>query len=595
MVLLYAAAKPFSSWNAGHVQILADGRQFVAFGIHPFTRKEYQWESDTPAETRLELLPKVEESQLREWTTSLEDVAKPKQPKPLPTHDAALASHSAVKSAMGFLPPPHRFDYDNWLKVGMAIHAGLGGSGVELWDQWSAMDASHSADGTARYKPGECAQKWASFKGNGTSVATLFHYACLNGWKCPPEIHMSAEAEAQAAAPHPAQPLLDELDARHARQPNFGQSAPRANPLEYFGDIRPSLDDLWLVDGLIPLRAMSMFYGSPATGKSFLALDMCLHIAMGRQWFGRDVVQGGIIYLAAEGQQGIRRRLVAFQQHHQIPADVKVPFALAPVQLDLFAANADLSALIQWVKDAQKVFGTPVQQIVIDTLSRTIGIGDENSKDMTAYVNNIGRLQRESSAGVLLVHHRPKDNENKTPRGHGSLQAALDTILLLEGGHNVRTATVQKQKDGENGPPIRFKLESREIGTSAKGKPVLAAVVVPAALNGFGDEQGGIFRASAPVSAKMSESQAMAMQALKETLADSGTPPPETIPADLLARDNIQIVACLKTWRDRAIAARTSAQIQRDSARKSFERSAKALIKCGIIGTHDDSVWLKAA
>ena len=72
----------------------------------------------------------------------------------------------------------------------------------------------------------------------------------------------------------------------------------------------------WLVKGILLQGTCSMAYGDSGTGKSFFALDLALHVALGRTWFGREVTQAIAIYIAAEAGASIRRRIVAFRQHH---------------------------------------------------------------------------------------------------------------------------------------------------------------------------------------------------------------------------------------------------------------------------------------
>ena len=64
-----------------------------------------------------------------------------------------------------------------------------------------------------------------------------------------------------------------------------------------------------LVKGLIPSEEFGILYGSPKAFKSFLALDLCYHVANGRPWAGRSVKQGAAAYVAAEGASGIPRRV----------------------------------------------------------------------------------------------------------------------------------------------------------------------------------------------------------------------------------------------------------------------------------------------
>jgi len=70
--------------------------------------------------------------------------------------------------------------YAEWAEVGMALKEE--GYPLELWDEWSATD-------TARYKPGECAKKWRSFKGGygASPVAggTIYQMAVERGYRPP--------------------------------------------------------------------------------------------------------------------------------------------------------------------------------------------------------------------------------------------------------------------------------------------------------------------------------------------------------------------------------------------------------------------------
>lgn len=73
---------------------------------------------------------------------------------------------------------PASLSYEEWLSVGMALkHEG---ADVSDWESWSQQDAK-------RYKPGECARKWAGFNGSGTPVTagTLVELAKRSGWTPP--------------------------------------------------------------------------------------------------------------------------------------------------------------------------------------------------------------------------------------------------------------------------------------------------------------------------------------------------------------------------------------------------------------------------
>lgn len=71
---------------------------------------------------------------------------------------------------------PPDCSYDEWLKVGMALkHEG---ADCSVWDAWSSR-------GT-KYKSGECARKWRTFRRSEVTGGTLYHIASSYGYK-PPE------------------------------------------------------------------------------------------------------------------------------------------------------------------------------------------------------------------------------------------------------------------------------------------------------------------------------------------------------------------------------------------------------------------------
>jgi len=112
---------------------------------------------------------------------------------------------------------------------------------------------------------------------------------------------------------------------------------------------------------------------------------------------------------------------------------------------------------------------------VIDTLSRALSGGDENSsKDMGMIVAATSKLQAETKAHILWVHHMPQDGAERL-RGHGALLGAMDTTVHVAKNGTLRTATVIKSNDAEEGESIAFTLESITIS-----EDTTAPVVVPA-------------------------------------------------------------------------------------------------------------------
>ena len=81
----------------------------------------------------------------------------------------------------------------------------------------------------------------------------------------------------------------------------------------------------WLVKDLLGAGDASAFYGVPGCGKSVLVEDMALHIAADREWHGRQVKPGAVLYVALERKKLVERRAIAFREKHGI---TDLPFAV---------------------------------------------------------------------------------------------------------------------------------------------------------------------------------------------------------------------------------------------------------------------------
>lgn len=359
-------------------------------------------------------------------------------------------------------------------------------------------------------------------------------------------------------------------------------------PFEWAGETKPVLEDLWLIHNWLPKSGIAMVYGHPGSGKSFLMLDMASHIARSAAWGGRTVEGGLVIYLAAEGQRGFRNRLFAMQQSGEIAPDA--PFAFIPMPIDLHAIEGDIDSLIHTIEHVVKAAGVPLALLVIDTLSKTVGAGKENTDDMVAYINNCQRIASMFDCLTAVVHHRPKDSASVDIRGHSSLRGNIDAAILVERGK----ATSLKQKDGEDNVTIRFKLKPVVIGEDRHGNAVttcLTEITDRADLSATNshefDERKGQLRGH----------NLRALQAVEEVIEAFGEEPPTNIPPDTIDRSRTAMAALAGQVEDRLVR-EFLALVEGDedkkasSARRTAHRCLSNLKKQGILGTCGNWVWV---
>lgn len=218
--------------------------------------------------------------------------------------------------------------------------------------------------------------------------------------------------------------------------------------------------------------------GEPGCGKTFLALDVGLCVAEGREWFGHKTKPGRVVYVAAEAGRSIRNRVAAWAQERWSDGEIDFQAAVSPVNLcDLKMGDADRLAAAIGAADV----------VIVDTVSRALAGGDENAPaDMGTFVNTLDRLRARLGCAIIAVHHVGKD-ASRGARGHSLLLCAVDTEIAVERRDgDICVATVTKQRDMPAGVEIAFRLRSVDLGQDQDGDPVTSCVVeaadyVPAA------------------------------------------------------------------------------------------------------------------
>jgi hypothetical protein len=328
-----------------------------------------------------------------------------------------------------------------------------------------------------------------------------------------------------------------------------------------------------IVGGLLDRAAMSVVYGGSNTGKTFFALDLSACIALDREWRGRRVRYGAVVYIAAEGGLGIEERLTAYRLHHNVSA-AGVPLYVIPEPIDLCASDADVNLLLQRLADLPK--DPAIELIVVDTLSRALAGGNENgADDMGAFVRHCDRLRAESRAHVLIIHHAGKD-EGRGARGHSLLRAATDTEIEVTKNDGSATAEVVKQRDRPSGDKFSFALEPVDIGQDEEGAIITSCVVVatncPAEV--------------VPKKANLPKAALIALKALAETVDEQGKPSatgaPQIPPA-------VKVVS-QDAWRLQSYRRGISSSDEPRARQRAFKRASEYLIGSGRVGSWDSNV-----
>jgi hypothetical protein len=351
---------------------------------------------------------------------------------------------------------------------------------------------------------------------------------------------------------------------------NGADSPKHRFPLVAFADLNVKTSGAYLVKGLIPRAGLAVIWGPPKCGKSFLTLDMLLHVALGWEYRGRRVKQGTVVYCALEGQDGFGARKQAFCERHG-PGSAAAPLHLMMTPLNLVVDSAELIRCIK----AQLGEARPAA-VAIDTLNRSLPGSESEDKDMAAYIRAADAIRAEFQCVVIIVHHCGVDASR--PRGHTSLTGAADAQIAIkrDTADNV-ILTVEYMKDGPEGETIVSRLEPVEIGYDDDGDKITSCVIVPVE---------GSPTAKSP-KARLTKAARIALNALCEVLAEQGVVPPPSshIPPNIAA-------VTIQAWRDYAIRTGLSTSDKESARRMAFDRALQALSIAKQIAVREPHVWL---
>ena len=263
------------------IEILCEGQQVVAFGIHPDTQKPYQWHGFDPTDFKgkVDDLPEITREQIVEF---LEWVCDADGPQKLLSVKAAAAiqppaahtgpvidlgsycasytssgpTEAEARDLLDYLDPD--MPYDDWLSVLMGLHA-AGDHMLPLAIEWSSRGS--------KFRQGEIEHKWRGFtRGSGVGWATIPAMSRDRGAKLD-EIGIKHRAQ---VSPQP--PGQDKLVVRTA-----GFSFVPVGKLQY----RPPE---YVIHGLLETETLGLIFGDPGCGKSFVAVDIAAAVATGTRF-----------------------------------------------------------------------------------------------------------------------------------------------------------------------------------------------------------------------------------------------------------------------------------------------------------------------
>jgi hypothetical protein len=345
----------------------------------------------------------------------------------------------------------------------------------------------------------------------------------------------------------------------------------------WFDDVNNSPTKESIVKGLIGAGEFSLWVAKPGTAKSVLLCDIGCHIAAGMDWHGRAVKRGLVVFFAAERKGLTERRIAAWRKKHEVTG---IPFAVIGGKLDMTAGLADAKALAAAFKQCELKSGLPCHLVILDTVTRTFGAGDQNSsKDMQRFIQSADELTAITGAHVAAIHHSGWVGD----RGKGAvdLDGAVDVSFGIsvvgKGLTKVFKLECTGANDGDEGDITSFRLDSIELGTDTDGNVTDAPVVVQV---DAAKHDGSNLRGHT----------AKALDSLERAIEERGECPPDGTPG---FPDGVVTVS-RDEWRDQFYldAKAKDPKVEDNTLRQRLLRARTELIEAKKVAATGERCWL---
>jgi hypothetical protein len=204
--------------------------------------------------------------------------------------------------------------------------------------------------------------------------------------------------------------------------------------------------------------------------------------------------------------------------------------------------------------------------IVVDTLARNYGPGDENSTaDMNRFITALDYVRRPYKATTLIIHHTGHGEKDRS-RGAYALKCALDfEFKVKRGPDDIIILESTKMKDAEKPEPLAFARQEIKLI----------------------DDNGH-------------HNSSLALELIEDYTPTTSSRTRPLTGARKVAYDTLLVVcqendgkAHINSWRDAAYKSGISASPEQAARQKAFVRAVSGLRDLGRIETENDLYWIK--
>jgi len=260
---------------------------------------------------------------------------------------------------------------------------------------------------------------------------------------------------------HNAEDLLNEVRKTPHWKPEKGNLLIAAP--EFLSTVSPDID--WLVEGLIQRGANGFICASPKVGKSWLAADLVLSLALGLPWVGFGVSRPAkAALITREDNPALTRwrmdRLLAGKDRSR--ADLQDRLHVnSREQSPVFRLDEPefLSPMIAELKAVQPEF------VILDVFNILHAADENDNTEMRQVLEELNRLHREVGCAVGVVHHFNKTIEGSLTqrlRGAGAIAGWAEWLIGVEAEDRHVRKLQFETKAAQPPEPLHFRISGED-------------------------------------------------------------------------------------------------------------------------------------
>ena len=206
----------------------------------------------------------------------------------------------------------------------------------------------------------------------------------------------------------------------------------------------------WLVPGWMPGGGLTLIFGDPATGKSWLGADLAAAVAAGRNWLGCPTeTQGAAVVFDWENPGPvIKERCSALGAHCD---NFHWREATGSLYDDTYVGMVQ-----QFLAEVQPQF------VFFDSLSRAFpGLEENDAPSVNAAMTLLMGLCRSVDAAGLVLHHANKtqaSNRGYRVRGNSAILAAAEAAWETSKSKGQFVLRPAKMRNAEEPEPVQWDL-----------------------------------------------------------------------------------------------------------------------------------------